>query len=97
MATQDDGYPIIIIAVIAGLIVDFLLHFTKVSPENEKGIRIVAGLLPILFFASYFGLLQIFFGEIGWSVDLWAGSVVLASGLGLLLSTIIMPKQQSTT
>jgi hypothetical protein len=90
--------PVLFVAVLAiinGLLIDVLNLTLKPSVERVTALRLFAFLVPVVTEMIYFFAIQTLHG-IAWVVHLWAGSIVLAGVVGLLLSYLIvtMPGQQ---
>ena len=77
-------------AMLAGLAADLLLWRLGPSPERPKTIRIFAFSIPAVLYALYFLTLALT-GGVSWPVELWAGSILLAGAVGVLLSYLTVP------
>jgi hypothetical protein len=90
MSTQDDQYWVIPVAATAGVVADLLLRQLRPSVGRTGALRLFALVVPAVLYALYFlGLMLV--DRVWWSIHLWAGSVVLASIVGLLLSYVLVP------
>jgi hypothetical protein len=86
----DTGpYPLIGAAVVAGLIGDVLLAWLRPSPERPRAFRTVAFAVPALQYLFYF-LAVMLWARVTWSVHLWTGAIVIAGGVGWLLSYLVI-------
>jgi hypothetical protein len=83
-------FPLIIVAALAGLVADFLLHRLKPSKEHMQSLRIFAFAVPVFFYLFYFLALKLT-GGVWWSIHLWTGSILLAGIISWLLSYILIP------
>jgi peptidoglycan/LPS O-acetylase OafA/YrhL len=72
--------------VIGGLAADVLVKVLKPRADRPARYRAFAAAVPFVVWSSYFVILQVTLG-IGWVVEFWAGSVVLASITGFGLAT----------
>jgi hypothetical protein len=83
-----DTFQFIPAAVAAGIVADALLHWLGTALP-----RLVAFAVPAVFYAAYFVALAVSDG-IGWTIHLWAGSIVLAGAVGWLLSYLVTPPRR---
>jgi len=90
MSVLGDKYLLIPAALVAGVIADLLIWRFKPSASRPVEFHIVAFLIPVAFYSLYFFALLLTRG-IGWSVNLWMGSIVLSGIIGLLLSYLLLP------
>jgi Tol biopolymer transport system component len=90
MSVLGDKYLLIPAALAAGVIADLLVWRFKPSASRPVEFRIVAFLIPVAFYSLYFFALLLTRG-IGWSVNLWMGSIVLSGIISLLLSYLLLP------
>jgi Tol biopolymer transport system component len=88
MSFQTDKFQFIPAAVLAGLVADVLLQ--RAAFESTLRLRLFAAVVPVVFIAAYFAALALTLG-MGWTVHLWAGSIVLAGTAGWLLSYLVSP------
>ncbi|MBI5564173.1 MAG: hypothetical protein HY870_04715 [Chloroflexi bacterium] len=89
----DGGpYPImpVIARILAGVAIDFLYQRLRPSSQRLSALRVLAFTVPLIFGCLYFLAGQITAG-IAWSIHLWAGSIVMTGGVGLLLSYVSAP------
>ncbi len=75
---------------VAGLLCDLLLQKLRPSPAHVWAFRGFALLSPIVLWVSYFVTLEIAYG-IGWDLELWTGTVVLASLTTLGIAYAMVP------
>jgi hypothetical protein len=90
MSFMHDQYRFIPVAAGAGVAADLLLRWLKPSATRPTALRLFAFVVPAVFYGLYFLLLLVTEG-VGWSVHLWAGSIVLAGIVGWLLSYVRLP------
>ncbi|HET8852577.1 MAG TPA: LpqB family beta-propeller domain-containing protein [Ktedonobacteraceae bacterium] len=90
MSVLADQYPLILAALLAGVIADVLMWWLKPSATRPVEFRLVAFLIPVAFYGLYFLDLLLTNG-VAWSVNLWMGSIVLSGVIGLLLSYLLVP------
>jgi Tol biopolymer transport system component len=89
-AFLNDTFHFIPAAAAAGVIADALLYWL-----GTRRPRLVAFAIPAIFYVGYFVALGIVDG-LGWTIHLWAGSIVLAGIVGWLLSFLVLPPSRST-
>jgi hypothetical protein len=86
----DTGpYPLIGAAVLAGLTGDALLRWLRPSPDRPLAFRTVAFAIPAAQYLFYFVAVMLW-ARLTWSVHLWTGSIVIAGGVGWLLSYLVL-------
>ncbi len=78
------------------LMVAFSPNILQPSLDQPTSVRLLAFLVPVMFYALYFVDLAIvgpiiFQGGIIWSVPFWAGAPVIAGITGFLLSYVMIP------
>jgi len=78
------------LAVVAGLIADLLVWRLKPSLAIPVAFRVFAFVVPLVYYALYFLVLLVTKG-VGWSMNLWMGSIVMAGIVGLLVSYLLVP------
>jgi hypothetical protein len=89
-----ESYPGIIVLFAAGLFADAMYKMMRPSPDRLWSVRIFALAVPIFLWSFYFGLVYIN-GGIGWSVEMWTGSIVKAALVSLSLSLLALsPKMR---
>jgi hypothetical protein len=87
--------PVITVAVVGaviGVMIDLVYRWLKPSVERGWVFYLFALVVPIVNTSVYFLGLAVIHG-IAWSVNLWAGSIVLSGVVGLLLSYMLVPPQ----
>ena len=95
MAFIASKYEYLPIAIITGLVADTLITLTKPSPSNPLPLRLVAFVVPGLFYLLYFVVLSSTQG-VWWSVPLWSGAFVMSGAVGVLLSYLMVPSPELT-
>jgi hypothetical protein len=75
---------------LAGVTSDLLLRVLEPSIERPGALRVFAFAVPAAYYAFYFGALAATKG-LWWSIQLWAGAILLAGVVGWLLSYLIAP------
>jgi hypothetical protein len=80
-------YFLLPVAVVTGLAADGLLLLLKPSLAHPGALRLFAFVVPTLLYGLYFLDLLLTQG-VWWSVHLWAGTILLAGVVGLLLSFV---------
>jgi hypothetical protein len=95
MAIIHDRYldpgpaPLIGAAGLAGLLGDGLVAWLRPSADRTLALRTVAFAVPALQYLGY--VLAVMLGaRVTWSIHLWTGAVVIAGGVGWLLSYLAM-------
>ncbi|CAG0989509.1 hypothetical protein ANRL4_02381 [Anaerolineae bacterium] len=91
----DGGpYPImpVITRILAGIIIDFMYQRLRPSAQRLSSLRVFAFVAPLIVGSLYFLSGQMLAG-IAWSIHLWAGSIVMAGVVGLLISNVSAPPQ----
>jgi dipeptidyl aminopeptidase/acylaminoacyl peptidase len=94
MSVLSDAYRLIPGALLAGATSDLLVWRLRSLPTRSLAFRIVAFFAPASYFAASLGTLALGRG-IGWSVHLWAGSVILAGCVGLVLALVFDESERS--
>jgi hypothetical protein len=92
---ETGPYPLIGAAVLAGLIGDVLLARLRPSPDRPRAFRVVAFAIPAAQYLLYF-LAVMLWARVTWSVHLWTGTVVIAGGVGWLLSFLVLAPDRIT-
>jgi hypothetical protein len=77
-------------AVLAGLAVDGLLRLLEPSASRPRQFWAAGALVPLVTWSVYFAAVAVTAG-IGWSAELWTGTIVWACLLGLVLSLLMLP------
>jgi len=88
----QEAYELLPFALIAGIGGDLLIRWLAPTPENPDRYRWFAFGLPVLYFCLYFATLALT-GGVWWTVPMWAGSIVMAGLVGLLLSFAFIPPE----
>ena len=92
LSFMQDHYPLIPVAILAGLTGDLLVRWLKPSLRRPHELRLFAFAVPVVLYLLYFLCLEITTG-ISWSIHLWLGSTVVAGIIGVLLSLLLVPPQ----
>ena len=77
-------------AVLAGLAVDGLLRLLEPSASRPQRFWAMGALVPLATWSAYFAMVAVTDG-IGWSAELWTGTISWACLLGLALSLLMLP------
>lgn len=77
-------------AVLAGLAVDGLLRLLGPLARRPQRFWAAGALVPLVTWSVYFAVVAVTAG-IGWSAELWTGTIAWACLLGLALSLLILP------
>jgi hypothetical protein len=88
--------PLIGAAVLAGLVGDALLLWLRPSPDRILAFRAVAFAVPAVQYLLYFVALMLW-ARVTWSVHLWTGAIVIAGGVGWLVSYLVVPPARGAT
>lgn len=82
--------PLIVAAILAGLVGDALVWWLQPSADRPRALRAVAFAVPAVQYFLYF-LAVILWASLAWSIHLWTGAIVIAGGVGWLLSYLVVP------
>jgi hypothetical protein len=85
-----DQYALVPPAIAAGIVTDVLIRRLRPSRARRAALRAVAFAVPAVYFALFFATLAVTRG-LWWSMPLWSGAIVLAGGVGWLLSWLVAP------
>jgi hypothetical protein len=77
-------------AVLAGLAVDGLLRLLAPSAGRPGRFWVAGAAVPLVTWSVYFAAVAVTSG-IGWSAELWTGTIAWSCLLGLLLSLLMLP------
>jgi TolB protein len=91
MTVISDNYWYIVVAVVAGMAGDLIAALARPSARRPGSIRLVAFLVPAVWYALYLLALGVWGDGIGWSVHMTVGGPLLAGAAGLLLSFLAFP------
>jgi hypothetical protein len=83
-------------AVLAGLAADALLRLLGPSASRPQRFWAAGALVPLATWSVYFAVVAVTLG-IGWSAELWTGTIAWACLLGLTLSLLMLPPPIPTT
>ncbi len=92
MSVLNDQYLLALPMLGAGFMADILLRQLKPAAGQRGRFSLFAFIVPVLFYALYFLVLQLTQG-IGWTIHLWLGSIFMAGITGLLVSFLILAGQ----
>lgn len=76
--------------VVAGVVADGLYRATRPSPDSTAAFRLFGAVVPLVLFALYFLTVALEWG-LAWTTHVWAGAVVSAGLVGLLVSYVACP------
>ena len=85
----QDTFPLIIVALIAGLLCDLLYGQLKPSADEALAFQIFAFAVPTLFYSVYFTVLVLIEGT-WWSPHLFCGAIFLAGIVGWGVSRLMI-------
>ncbi|MDQ3251843.1 MAG: hypothetical protein M3P86_06015 [Actinomycetota bacterium] len=89
-ALTHGQYRFVPVALAAGLLADLLLRALEPSAEQATAMRAFAFAVPVALYGLYF-LALAFTGGVWWTAELWTGSILLAGGVGVLVSYLVLP------
>jgi hypothetical protein len=92
LAVSSPVIAVAFVGLLIGFTIDLVYLWLKPSVERGLAFHLFAFVVPIVNTAAYFLGLAAIHG-IAWSVNLWAGSIVLSGVVGLLLSYVLLPPQ----
>ncbi len=75
-------------AIAAGLIAEMLYLWLKPTADRMGRFVLFGLLVPIAVYSLYFLTVQLTY-RLGWSIHLWAGSIVMAATVGLMLAFML--------
>ena len=87
---MKDHYWALPVAVAGGLAGELLLATLRPSTSRPTQLRVFGFALPVALYAAYFAAITAL-GGTWWPTPVWAGSIVLAGALGLLVSYAMVP------
>lgn len=90
MSGMRDEFRFLPAALLAGVAADLLYVWLKPSVKRPGPLRLFTFLVPTILYALYFLTIQ-FTEGIWWTIHLWAGCIVLAGVVGLMLSYLFVP------
>lgn len=96
LALLHDEAAMTLVPLIAGLIADAMRGVLLAGRMSLLRIRLFAALVPATTTLTYLALLEIV-STVRWSIHLSAGLVVMAAGVGLLVSLLAFPPQARAT
>ncbi len=93
LAGRTSIIGVALVSALIGLLIDALNAVLRPTPERRAAMRAFGFAAPFIYNLIYFAALYVTYGELGWSVHLWTGSIVMAGIVGLLLSFLVVPPQ----
>jgi hypothetical protein len=87
---SHEQWPVLIAALVGGLLADVLLVRLKPSVQRVKALRWFSFLVPVLTFLAYFLSLLLTQG-MWWNSNMWLGMIFFSGILGLGLSWLAVP------
>ncbi|MDX1995131.1 MAG: hypothetical protein SF029_22305 [bacterium] len=75
-------------ALLAGLIVDFLVQRWQPGQGRIRHYLVLAFLAPILYYGFYFLTIQLLVG-INWSIHVWTGAIFISGVIGLVVALLM--------
>lgn len=87
--TFHDHYELIPAALVAGVLADLLLWWLKPSAAQSRRYYVFAFAVPAIFYALYFAAVYLTQG-ITWTIHMWAGAIVQAGVIGLLVGFLLL-------
>lgn len=99
------NYPLILPAVVAGVVADLFAAFASPTRQNPRALRACFATVPLAFVATYFAVVDVYWsidhslvrpGMYRWSVHVVVGAVVLSSLAGVLLSLVVLDGSETT-
>lgn len=92
MSFMRDHYIVIMIALLAGVIIDTAYYLLKPTLKRPGQFRLFATIASAALFAVYI-LTMVIMGGVVWTIHMTVGSVVLTGITGWLLSYLVLPGQ----
>jgi hypothetical protein len=86
-------YPVILIALAAGLAGDILYRLLRPYEGRLWAYRLIAAIVPVVLWGLYFGWMHLTAG-IGWETELWTGAIVQAALLSIVLSLLAISAKE---
>lgn len=80
-------YPVIVIAMTAGLVGDALYSLLRPYDGRVWAYRIVAAAVPMVLWSSYFMWVHLS-SAIGWEIELWTGAIVQSALASIAISLL---------
>lgn len=85
-------FEFVLPALLGGVVLDGLVQWTRGEAIDGLALRLFGVLFPVLFVATYFGLVATRF-RLTWVVHVWSGTIVMAGLAGLLLTYAMTPER----
>lgn len=85
-------FEFVLPVVLGGLALDGLVQWRRGRAIDGLALRLFGVLFPVIFVATYFGLVATRF-RLTWVVHVWAGTIVMAGLAGLLLTYTTTPDE----
>jgi len=93
---MHDEFHLIPVAILAGVATDVLLFVLQPAPDRVRQLRLIAFVVPVVYFLLYFVALALTSG-VAWVIHLWLGAPVMAGILGLFLSYLAVAPSVGVT
>lgn len=90
LSFMGDHPVVILVAFLAGLLIDVAYHFMQPSLADPLRFRLFAAISACALYVVYMLTLQIM-GGVAWSVHMVVGSVFVTGAVGWLLSYLVLP------
>ncbi|MDZ4768466.1 MAG: hypothetical protein SGJ24_05010, partial [Chloroflexota bacterium] len=95
LTVLNDFYPLIVPALVAGVIADVAYALLRPSPERGGRYLLFCGLAPLVYFSLYMVTLSAL-EPLRWSVHVWTGAAFLSGVVGVLLAGVISSAHSGT-
>lgn len=79
-ASEYRRWPLALAMLVAGVVAEL--------SARRASVPVVATAIPVALWLSYFGIVAVVYG-MGWSAELWTGSILLAALIGLALGVLV--------
>jgi hypothetical protein len=84
--------PAALTLVVGGLAADLLvLRLRPYGSDRAMQFRLLAGLVPLVMWSTYYVIIQVAYGGIAWPEALWSGTIIMCSMAGVGLSLLMAP------
>ncbi|HKZ25151.1 MAG TPA: hypothetical protein VJ398_05105, partial [Acidimicrobiia bacterium] len=96
MAVLFDTYWYAVAVFVAGLLAEIVIARVRPNPARPGSVRLVAALVPGLWYAAYLVALWVQPDGIGWTIHMALGAPFVAAGIGYLLSLLVTNRQTAS-